>query len=124
MRGLTIYRASKGTQKHNGKHRCNLENPETYGCPNAGQREAWATTDEEFIKFGARLMYQKEGNRKEALLLRYKRAWNNLYPGTVVPLTAKGEPIDFLWDVNYTCPDIPWMADIPPSESLTGKFSI
>ena len=93
-----------------------------YGCPpNGSATSAWPTKDEEYIKFGSRLVNQRSGVTRNMILDKYKRAWKALHPTVEVPLTPNGEPIDFLWEEIYPCNHIPWMKDIPASDPLTGK---
>lgn len=115
-------RSGGGTFKHNNKHRCTPETRSKYGCPSEECPAAWLTSDEEYIKFGARLVHEKDSIVQTRTIERYKIAWRNLYPREDVPLTPNGEPIDFLWEDFYKCTRIPWMKDIPISQSLTGDF--
>ena len=87
---------------------------EAFGCPTSdSSSNAWKTKDEEYIKFGHRLMYQRKGNLRDLILERYKSAWRKSYPDTEVPLTTDGEPFDFLSHPEPPVPNIPWMKDIP-----------
>jgi hypothetical protein len=109
---------------HNKKHRCSSTTWDKRVCPPEGGSDAWVTTDEEFIKFGARLLYGKVGNSRDLILEKYKKSWEKLHPNTEVPLTSSGEPIDFLWDPKHPCSEIPWLGDIPQSAPLTGTILI
>ena len=73
----------------------------------------WSTTNEEYVRFGARLASERKGLVLDMVLTRYKQAWNVLYPNDPVPLTTEGLPVDFLWDARYPCAKIPWLGDIP-----------
>jgi hypothetical protein len=115
-----LSRAGAGAKSHKLKHRCNEDNYETYGCPGPNTPWSWITTNEEMVKFGARLAWSRKGQSLESTLSSYKQAWNALYPNKEVPLTSEGMPIDFLWDETHPCPLVPWLQDIPLSETLTG----
>lgn len=92
-----------------------------FGCPPTDSPDSsWPTTHEEYIKFASRLMNQRSGKTADEILERYKTAWTILRPNDEIPLTDDGKPIDFLWEPIYPCPKIPWMKDIPKSNSLTG----
>lgn len=119
---IYFYRANNGTRKHEKKHRCTPETRLDYKCPKENELGAWATSDEEYIKFAARLIFEKEGAIRDRTIERYKNAWKMLHPDDDVPLTSGNEPIDFLWDMSHPCHRIPWMGAIPRSASLTSKF--
>jgi hypothetical protein len=119
-----LCRANRGTAIHDNKHRCkSTKLLKQFGCPSEPKSCAWTTTDEEYIKFGSRLINQRVGVKREQILERYMSSWKVLHPDEEVPLTLSGEPIDFLWESIHPCHHIPWMKDIPESNSLTGKFS-
>lgn len=117
---IYLYSAANGTALHNKKHTCTSD--DQAGCVSKDKKEAWATTDEEYIKFGARLIIQKGVEMRNKVINRYKIAWAKLHPDEEVPLTSEDEPIDFLWESIHPCEHIPWMAGIPKSNRITGKF--
>ena len=111
---LYLSREGSGTVKHMKKHQCTPETRAGYGCPSV-DASYWSTTSEEYVKFGARLASERkrpEGTL-DRILVRYKEAWNVLYPEDPAPLTTEGLPVDFLWDARFPCPKIPWLGDIP-----------
>jgi len=108
---------------HNKKHMC-AEDASHPRCVFNDGKEVWATTDEEFVKFGARLIFQRTGETRTKIIQRYKESWARLHPDEQVPLTSTGEPIDLLWESIHPCQHIPWMGGIPPSDSLTGRITI
>lgn len=92
-----LSRTAKGTSQHDNKHRCTTETYLQYGCPPADVQPFWPTTNEEMVRFSARLIIGRKGDLRDRTIRRYKRVWMALFPNEEMPLTQKGLPIDFLF---------------------------
>ena len=114
---FSLSSTTRGTSQHDNvprRHIYNMDAPQM-------MPKVPGPPDDEFVK-SARLLVDRHGITHDRTLRRYKIAWMALYPSEEVPLTSEGLPIDFLWDPRHTCPRIPWIGDIPASESLSGNY--
>jgi hypothetical protein len=116
-----LSRSGGGANVHAKKHQCDEDTYIRFGCPSPQEPGSWVTTPGEIIKFGARLAWGRTGRSLQKTVDCYKLAWQYVYPDQEVPLTDGDTPIDFLWNDNYLCDNVPWLADVPKSESLTGN---
>lgn len=103
---ISYFSSSKGHVLHDKRHQCTPDTRATYGCP-GNDRENWQTTDQEYVKFAARLITDRSGEIRDRTIERYKQAFKQLYPNQPVPLTSDGEPVDHSEDDHYPC-FLPW----------------